>query len=338
MSDNQQEDAGREHRGERTSDRAGNDRVGNTMVVLPATAWHPPFYSLVTADAPPSIEIRTEIVLSQQPRRADLLLLQRKDVPRCDDEARVLRGLWPLLGPVTLAEFKGPNSNYRSHDLLRLVGYGIQYNELNMQALAGPTGLTLALLTPAETPSLRASIAYMGWRLERLGHGYARIEGAWYTTFVAFIDEVCEAERDDHLRMFSRHQEKPIEARRWFNAHCLRMGIMENLRELEGYDDLVELMLSALTPEERLAGLRPEEVLHHYKPEERLAGLQPAERLAGLQPAERLAGLQPEERLAGLGPEERLQLLRQLGERAAVEGKLPAEVLEALRKHVDGMP
>jgi hypothetical protein len=50
------------------------------------------------------------------------------------------------------------------------------------------------------------------------------------------------------------------------------------------------------------------------------------------------AGPTPEERLAGLGPEERLQLLRQLGERAAVEGKLPAEVLEALRKYIDGMP
>jgi hypothetical protein len=335
MSDNQQEDAGREHRGERASNWAGNH-----MVVLPATAWHPPFYSFVTADAPPSIEIRTEIVLSQQPRRADLLLLQRKDVPRCDDEARVLRGLWPLLGPVTLAEFKGPNSNYRSHDLLRLVGYGIQYNELNMQALAGPTGLTLALLTPAETPSLRAAIDYMGWRLERLGHGYARIEGAWYTTLVAFIDEVCEAERDDHLRMFSRHLEKPVEARRWFNAHCLRMGIMETLRELEGYDDLVELMLSALTPEERLAGLRPEERLAGLRPEERLAGLGPEERLAGLQPEERLAGLGPEEVLRHYGLEQLLGHLRDLApaERAAVEGKLPAELLEALRKYMDGMP
>jgi hypothetical protein len=61
-------------------------------------------------------------------------------------------------------------------------------------------------------------------------------------------------------------------------------------------------------------------VLRHYKPEERLAGLH------------------LEERLAGLRPEEILQFLRHLQERAEVEGKLPASVLEALRKIVDGTP
>jgi hypothetical protein len=165
--------------------------------------------------------------------------------------------------------------------------------------------------------------------LERLGNGYARMTGAWYTTVVAFIDEVCEAERDDYLRLFSRHRKQAHEAVRWLNARCLRMTTMDNLRELEGYDDLVERLLSTLTPEEVLRHYKPEDILHHYKPDERLAGLGPEERLAGLG---------PEERLAGLGPEELLQLLRHLGERATVEGKLPAAVLEALRRYVDGMP
>jgi hypothetical protein len=344
MSEKQQEDAGRARGGERASDRDGSDKV-----VRPATAWHPPFYGLMSEGAPPSTEIRTEIVLSQQPRRADLLLLRRRNMSRRDGEARVLRGLWPLLGPVTLAEFKGPKSGFRSHDLLRLLGYGTQYNELNMQALGGPSGLTLALLTPAETPSLQAAVDYMGWRLERLGNGYARIAGAWYTTFVAFIDEVCEAERDDYLRLFSRHRRQTHEAVRWLNARCLRMTTMETLRELDGYDDLVERLLSTLTPEEVLRHYRPEERLAGLGPEERLAGLGPEERLAGLGPEERLAGLGPEERLAGLGPEEVLRhyglelLLGHLralapAERAAVEGNLPAAVLEALRKYVDGMP
>jgi hypothetical protein len=309
-----------------------------------ATAWHPPFYDLMTEGAPPSIEIRTEVVLSQQPRRADLLLLRRRDMPPRDGEARVLRGLWPLLGSVTLAEFKGPSSGFRVNDLPRLFTYGMQYYELHMQALAGPNELTLALLTPAETPSLLAAIDQMGWRLERLGNGYARIAGAWYSTVIAFIDEVCEAERDDYLRLFSRHRKQTREALWWLNARRLRMTTMDNIHELEGYDDMVERLLSTLTPEERLTGLRPEEVLRHYKPEERLTGLRPEERLAGLGPEERLAGLGPEERLAGLGPEERLaglgpeevlELLHHLQERAAAEGTLPPEVLEALRKIAD---
>jgi hypothetical protein len=322
MSDRQPEEPVRG--GERESDRDGGDKV-----VRPATVWHPLFYGLMDERAPPGIEIRTEIVLSQQPRRADLLLLWRKDMPRRDREARVLRGLWPLLGPVTLAEFKGPKLGYRSHDLLRLLGYGIQYNELNMKDLAGPSGLTLALLTPAETPSLRAAIDYMGWRLERLGNGYARITGAWYTTLVAFIDEVCEAERDDYLRLFSRHRKQTTEGARWLNARFGMRTIMEKLRELEGYEDVLDIIKSMHGPEELLKGLTPEE---------RLAGLGPEERLAGLGPEERLAGLGPEERLAGLPPEEILQFLRHLGERGELEGKLPAAVLEALRKAANGTP
>lgn len=267
MSDKQEDT---ERRDERPSERDGNDKV-----VRSATAWHPPFYGLMTEGAPASIEIRTEIVLSQQPRRADLLLLRRNDVPRDDGEARVLRGLWPLLGAVTLAEFKGPTSGFRSHDLLRLVGYGVEYNELNMQALTGPAGLTLVLLTPAETPSLKAAIRYMDWHLERLDAGYARITGAWYTTFVAFIDEVCEAEQDDYLRLFSRHRNQSYEAMRWLNARFLTRTTMENLRELEDYDDLVERLLSTLTPEEVLRHYKPEQLLHHL-----LRDLTPAERAA----------------------------------------------------------
>jgi hypothetical protein len=45
------------------------------------------------------------------------------------------------------------------------------------------------------------------------------------------------------------------------------MTTMENVHELEGYGDLVERLLSTLSPEERLAGLSPEEVLRHFEPE-----------------------------------------------------------------------
>jgi hypothetical protein len=110
------------------------------------------------------------------------------------------------------------------------------------------------------------------------------------------------------MHMFSRHRKHTHEAMMWM-TECVTRINMENLRGLEDYDGLVELLLSQLMPEE---------VMRHYKPEERLAGLG------------------PEERLAGLGPEELLQLLRHLGKRA--EGKLPAELLEVLRRYVDGLP
>jgi hypothetical protein len=285
-----------------------------------ATAWHPPFYDLLTEGAPPTTEVRTEVVLSQQPRRADLLLLRRKDVPPRDHEARVLRGLWPLLGPVTLAEFKGPSSGFRPGDLLRLYGYGLQYHELNVQELPGPSALTLALFTPALTPSLRAAIDHMErWRLEPLGSGYARISGACYTILIAFIDEVCEAERDDYLRLFSRHHQRSSEAMRWLNKHFLRMTTMDNVHDLEGYDELVDRLLEVLPRDEVLRRYKPEDVLRHYKPEERLAGLQ------------------PEEALRHYGLDLLLRHLRNLtpAEQTELGKTLPPDVLAALRQYLD---
>ena len=77
---------------------------------------------------------------------------------------------------------------------------------------------------------------------------------------------------------------------------------MEKLRELEGYEDVLDIIKDMHGPEELVKNLTPEQ------------------------------------RLAGLGPEERLQLLRYLGELAEAEGKLPAAVLEALRKATNGTP
>jgi hypothetical protein len=271
-----------------------------TNAVRGATAWHPPFYDLVTECAPPTTEVRTEVSLSQQPRRADMLLLRRKGAPPRDHEARVLRGLWPLLGPVTLAELKGPTAGFRRTDLLRLVGYGVQYHELNMKNLAGSSALTLALITPASTRSLHAAIEHMdGWRLEPLGNGYARVVGAWYTTIIAFIDEVCEAERDDYLRLFSRHKQQNRQAAYWMSKYVDRSNIdMEALKDLEGYDEIVERILSVLTPEEVMRHYKPEEVMRHYKPEEVMRHYKPEERIAGLKPEERIIGLTAQEREA----------------------------------------
>jgi hypothetical protein len=88
---------------------------------------------------------------------------------------------------------------------------------------------------------------------------------------------------------------------------------MENVHELEGYDELVKRLLSTLTPDEVLRQYKPEDMLRHCKPEDIL-------RHYGL---EQLLG-----HLRDLAP----------AERAEAEGKLPPEILAALRKYVDGTP
>ncbi len=246
--------------------------LANEHAVRSATVWHRPFHDLLTERAPSSTEVRTEIILTQA-HRADLLLLRRKDVPPRDHEARVLRGLWPLLGPVTLAEFKGPSSSFQPGDLLRLVRYGLQYHEITTEALPGPSALTLALFMPAPTPNLYAAIDHMeSWRLEPLGSGYARIVGACYTILIAFLDEVCEAERDDYLRLFSRHQQQSHEAVRWLTARFLSMSSMDNAHYRESHDELLKRLLEFLPPEEVMQHCTPEEqrrVVRALSPEDR---------------------------------------------------------------------
>ncbi|WP_437760123.1 hypothetical protein [Sorangium sp. So ce1389] len=54
------------------------------------------------------------------------------------------------------------------------------------------------------------------------------------------------------------------------------------MKELEGYDEMLQKLLDSLPVERRLAGLRPEERLVGLRPEERLVGLPPAHQLLAL--------------------------------------------------------
>jgi hypothetical protein len=101
-----------------------------------------------------------------------------------------------------------------------------------------------------------------------------------------------------------------------------------NMRDMEGYKELMDKMLDTLpaeqvlshyAPEQRLAGLPAEQVLSHYAPEQRLAGLDPEQRLADLDrdhqalalPVEVLR-LLPEAYLRSLSPQVEAEIRRRL--------------------------
>jgi hypothetical protein len=276
-----------------------------------ATLWHESFADCVMLRKPGGFEARPEVQLSRRPRRVDLLLL-RRDGEHPDGDARILRGLWPRLGRVTILELKSPVRGFRRSDLIRLGSYGAQYHADHAGELESRAALTLVLVVPRRESALEAEIAHLGWHLEPLGNGYAELRGAWYTTFVVFTNDVAEAEHDDFLRIFSDRELQTAEAHHWLEHWLGDHGPRDNERPREGYEEMADKLLDMLDK------LPPERILHRYKrrgelvklmePEERLAGLAPEERLAGLAPEERLAGLAPEERLAGLAPEERLAL------------------------------
>jgi hypothetical protein len=272
------------------------------------TLWHECFYACITDRAPPGFELRTEFLLSLRPRRADLLLLRRSGEPRRDDQAHLLRGLWPRLGKASLVELKSPTRGFRRTEFLRLCGYGLQYHEHNLDDLPDASALTLVLIVPSLNRAFTDELAALRCTLQPLGDGYAEVVGFPYSIYVACTDEVAEAEQDDFLRIYSHHKVQTEQARRWLETWIQnKQSAMPTVTEREDYDEMVGKLLSSLSTEQVLRHVGTRAILEHIKPEERLAGLAPEERLAGLAPEERLAGLAPEERLAGLAPAQVLQ-------------------------------
>jgi hypothetical protein len=245
-------------------------------VELPFDLWHLAFVNLIQHRAPPNFEVQSEVRLTIEPQRADLLLLRRIGVERQDHKALVLRSLWARLGLVTVLEYKSPvDSAFRPGDLLRLVGYGVLYHTAHLDELPERENLTLVLVVASVTPTLLQEINRMGWTLTPLGGGYARIDGLMYSTYVAIIDEVTEAERDEYLRLFSHRSALPGEATRWLRQWMRETKMKQpDIEELPGFEELfaksiakaikkmpLEERLEGLAPEQRLAGLAPEQVI-----------------------------------------------------------------------------
>ena len=228
-----------------------------------------------------------------------------------------MRGLWPLLTDVALLEFKGPTRGLRPRELGKLLSYGWEYWSQQDSSAAKPSQLSLVLAVPKETPTLLRDYDSCGLRPQPLGGGYVRLTGSVYTIVVVLLDQVADAERDDFLRLFTDDRAKvndPL-AWRWAQAWIRKARTMEDLKHLEGFDDLVQ---------EFIDSLGVDELLRRVTPEQRLAGLDPDELLRRVTPEQRLAGLDPEQRLAGLDPEQLTPPLR----------SLPLDVQKHIRKNL----
>jgi hypothetical protein len=248
-------------------------------VDLPFDLWHLAFVNLIQHRAPPNFEVQSEVRLTIEPQRADMLLLRRIGHERQDDQALVLRTLWPRLGLVTVLEYKSPvDSAFRPGDLLRLVSYGLLYDTAHLDALPKREDLTLVLVVASVTPTLLGEIARMGWTLTPLGGGYGRIDGTVYTTFVVVTDDVTETERDEYLRLFSHRPAEPGEATRWLRQWMRETKMKQpEIEELPGFVELfhksIKKAIQAMPIEERLEGLAPEQLLARLTPEQVIPAL-----------------------------------------------------------------
>ncbi|MEZ4300765.1 MAG: hypothetical protein R3B70_37870 [Polyangiaceae bacterium] len=309
--------------------------------------WHVGFERNLLRRGPRSIEIRSEVPLSDEPLRLDYLLVRKRvgEGEIADDSAETLRRLWPMLPKVSVVELKSPGRGYRSGNLQRLWGYVHLYfaaqRDLPRKRADGSTvlpgspgapdvlaheELCAVLVVPHQTPSLLKDIQEMRLRCEDLGGGYVRADGGSFVLYVVEIDVVAPTEGDDLLYFLGSGKTLSPEARLFWMELVGSKEAAMSMQDMEGYKELMEKLLDTLPAEQVLSHYAPEQVLSHYAPEQVLSHYAPEQVLSHYAPEERLAGLPPEQRLAGLPPEQRLAGLDRDHQALA----LPVEVLRML--------
>jgi hypothetical protein len=292
----------------------GDPRMANHR-----TAWHVLFVAGLSEHHPPGFDVLPEQLLSNEPLRADLVLVRRREGPYNDAAAGTLRRLWPLIGRMALVEFKSPGRPLRPGELAKLFGYGGQYHALHFDEVDTSEELLLVLVVALITPTLTEELRRLRLRTVPIAPGYLRAEARPYTLLVVDLSAVVEADGDELMAIFVRNRLLSLIATRFMEQHRMTPNAPQNLAELEDYHEVVQRWLSSLTPAERLEGLAPAE---------RLEGLAPAERLEGLAPAERVEGLTPEQLILTL-PDETLRSMSDDYLRT-----LSAEVQQAVRHRI----
>ncbi len=220
--------------------------------------------------APPSFEAQSHVRLTIEPERADMILLRRISSEQQADQALLPRPLWPMLGLVTILEYRRRPRHlaFLPGDLLRLVSYGLLYEAAHLDELPQREDLTLVLVIASVTPPVLDEIKRMGGALTPLGGGYARIDGAVHTTYVVVTDEQPEAARDEYLQFLFDRRPSPGDATRWLEQWMRETKIrLQDIEELPGFVELFKKALNAVSIEERLVGLTPQQLILALPPE-----------------------------------------------------------------------
>lgn len=264
--------------------------------------------------------------MSEERPRVDYLFLRKTQEPPLGDAGRTLRGLWPHITHVMIAELKSIGRPYRKGDLDRLWGYVHLYYAGAQDEMEARSALRAALIVPCRTPSLEAEAGAMGLRWTDLGAGYWELGGGLFPLYLAEIDVIALHEDDGLLRSFGHDRVFTPEARRFWAEQLGTKESKMSVQDLEGYDEVLtqaeQAFLDEIPPERRLAGLTPEQrqaILDDIPPEQRLAGLAPEQRLAGLAPEQVVLSL----------PDD---VLRALSEDYLTA--LPTEIREAVRQRI----
>jgi hypothetical protein len=166
------------------------------------------------------------------------------------------------------------------------------------------------LLVPGRTPTLDADAKSMGLTWADLGSGYWRVTGGLFSLLVVEIERVAKQEGEDLLALFG-YNEVHTQRAMSFWGELVGAEAKMDAQKLEGYEEAVQKIVRALTPEQRLAGLAPEQRMAGLPPEQRLAGLAPESLVLAL-PDDMLRKLS-DDLLAGLSEDARAAIRKRIG-------------------------
>jgi hypothetical protein len=207
------------------------------------------------------VEVRDEVPLSEERPRMDYLLLRKLLDPPPDDPGQTLRGLWPRIPLVMVAELKTVAHPYRARGLDRLWSYVHAFFTDGQSGLKQRRDLCALLIVPCRTATLDDDVREMGLAWLDLEGGYWELTGGLFRLYVAEIDSVAEQEGDDLLRLFGHGMERTQEARRFWAEQVGTKEAMMAAAQLEGYDEVVQRFLEQISPMQRLAGLSRDQIL-----------------------------------------------------------------------------
>ena len=248
------------------------------------TPWHLLAATFIDERRPACVRLEMEVPLSMQPQRADLLLIRKDDRPV--DDARAFFHLWRLMGPVALAEYKSRSRPPQPGVFHQLFGYGHQY-----AALRRPPKLSLFLMVPEITPTLKTDAAALHLELGPCEGAYTPVKGALFPTWIVTLNALADEEGEPLIgQLGSRTLDEEDRASWHWLAHFM-MQNQDRVEKLEGYAEfeaefrrskLFKNLLAAMPVKERLEGVSIRELLAGLSSKEVAEALTAEQRYAAL--------------------------------------------------------
>ena len=199
------------------------------------TAWHLMAATFIDEHRPRAIELETEIRLSKQPQHVDMLLLRKGDGPF--DDATAFFKLWRLMGPVALLEYKSRGRPPRPGVLHQLLGYAHLYARTR-QPQQPAASLSLFLLVPTMTPTIRRDAELLGLELGPDEGTYVPVIGTLFPTWVVPLNALADEEGEPLIgELGSRTVGEEDRASLQWLAHFY-MANEDRARNLEGFEEL----------------------------------------------------------------------------------------------------